>query len=204
MRRMITGKLIEWIKSLKDKIHQNGNTTEIGGNVEVDGDLQVNSSILDSDGDEAIDIGTSDISIHKNVNVGSVDEPENLFVSGEFSVKSHKDLHTITITEEMYNEFIYAYEIPSSLIKLNTPTEIIIPNTLTHINEAFRIQSNNAKICVLCGSLSSVNFDEVINACELGYSASMSNYIDIFLNTDNYSIFITDYIILIGKHEEVL
>lgn len=39
MRRLIPTKLIEWIKSLKNHIAQNGNTTEIGGHLEVDGGI---------------------------------------------------------------------------------------------------------------------------------------------------------------------
>lgn len=46
MRRMITGKLIEWIKSLKEKVVQNGNTTEVGGNLEVDGTIKSNSGLV--------------------------------------------------------------------------------------------------------------------------------------------------------------
>lgn len=71
---------------------------EFGDDVEIDGNLKVNSkatfeddvtikgSINDSNGDEAIDIGTSDVSIHKNVNIGSVSKPEDLFVSGEAQI----------------------------------------------------------------------------------------------------------------------
>lgn len=42
MLRMIAQKFIDWIKSLFSFIHQNGNTTEIGGNLEVDGNAVIN------------------------------------------------------------------------------------------------------------------------------------------------------------------
>lgn len=86
MRRMITSKLVAWVKSLFNHIAQNGNTTEIGGNLEVDGNVQINQSITDSEGNEAIDIGTEDVSVHKNLNVGSTDEEEDAFISGDLAV----------------------------------------------------------------------------------------------------------------------
>lgn len=54
MRRMISQKLISWIKSLKEILIHNTttNTTELGGNVEIDGDLKLEgiSAIKDKDG----------------------------------------------------------------------------------------------------------------------------------------------------------
>lgn len=50
MRRMIPTKLIDWIKSLKDKFIHNSetNTLEVGGNLEVDGNVQVNGEYISS------------------------------------------------------------------------------------------------------------------------------------------------------------
>lgn len=75
------------LESLEGQIIGTKDGIEFGKDVEVDGNLKVNSSITDSEGNEAIDIGTEDLSIHKNVNIGSVAEPENLFVSGEITNK---------------------------------------------------------------------------------------------------------------------
>lgn len=80
MRKLIP---ITWYEKIKKIFHIDGTKATFGGDVEVDGDLQVNGSINDIDGDEAIDVGTNDLSIHKNVNIGDVEEPEDLFVSGD-------------------------------------------------------------------------------------------------------------------------
>ena len=52
MRRMIAQKFVNWIKSLFEKVHQEGNTTEFGGNIEVDGKVKINelSDIVGIDG----------------------------------------------------------------------------------------------------------------------------------------------------------
>lgn len=44
MKRMISTKAAQTAEGIKDHIKQNGNTTEFGGNVEIDGNLIVNGS----------------------------------------------------------------------------------------------------------------------------------------------------------------
>ena len=67
MRRMIPSKLIDWIKSLKDKFIHNSetNTTEFGGNIEVDGNAQVNGRLVIES--EPIDLFSAlSISVNEN------------------------------------------------------------------------------------------------------------------------------------------
>lgn len=67
MRRMIPTKFVEWIKSLFEKVQQNGNTTEVGGNLEVDGNVVVNGAenIVDKEGHSIIPSGGTKLYKHK-------------------------------------------------------------------------------------------------------------------------------------------
>lgn len=198
MRRMITGKLIEWIKSLKDKIHQNGNTTEIGGNVEVDGDLQVNSSILDSEGDEAIDIGTSDISIHKNVNVGSIDEPEDLFVSGKITQKP-QNIEYINVQESWYDENEAVYIIPQDEIPMNTPFALNT-SSLSHSDSVVRISSSHKKILIFTNDIWD-SIDSYLSTYGSGFDRDGDFVIELLLDWV-FSIYITNNLMIIGRGTE--
>lgn len=50
------------------------------------GDLVLDGEILDANGNSAIDVGTSDVTISKNVNIGNTGSTKDLYVSGDLSV----------------------------------------------------------------------------------------------------------------------
>lgn len=50
------------------------------------GDLVLDGEILDANGNSAIDVGTSDVTISKNVNIGNTGSTKDLYVSGKLEV----------------------------------------------------------------------------------------------------------------------
>lgn len=98
MRRMISGKLITWIKSLFDKLifNKSKNQVEIGTDVEIDGDIKVNGAenLTDKDGNP-LDLGGTKLYKH-SVQVHPIGAPEDI----------HEDFDILlTKRETEYNGF---------------------------------------------------------------------------------------------------
>lgn len=153
------------LESLRDFIFGNKekNSVEIGVNLEVDGNLQINSSILDSEGNEAIDVGTEDLSIHKNVNIGSVDEEEDLFVSGNLFLKSLSNLK-----DSNGNELVSQEEF-----------DIVIQDEsgLT-INKVYAKAKRHGNLLILVGAITIANETEAqIARHNIGFDISLSDEI---------------------------
>ena len=89
--------LVQYVDSIKDFINQNENITEIGGNLEVDGTLQVNSNI-----------NTLDMSVSGELSLPSTSNL--IFEDGStFGGSSKIYLHTIKLTQNAKTATIIIY-----------------------------------------------------------------------------------------------
>lgn len=113
---------------------------EFGSDLEIDGDLQVNGSINDSNGNEAIDVGTSDVSISKNVNIGDSENHKDLYVSGAINGVENPSVkpiywHSCTfkrITSSETDTLIFYYDF---IILNNDPTPLTLDAFMSWLGE---------------------------------------------------------------------
>lgn len=130
MRRMISQKLIEWIKSIKNHLVQNGNKTEVGGDLEVDGDVQVNSGLAVN--------GTTDLDILQLENLSKIQDKDGHPIGKDLedAVSGNNEM-TITFTEDDWDEDEQAYV--KHLEFNNTYIYIVFDGTPVHEESNFII-----------------------------------------------------------------
>lgn len=86
MRRMIPSKLIDWIKSLKDKFIHNSetNTLEVGGNLEVDGTLKASGGEeVITDVQAVIDEGNPQLNLKQGNTIVNITDMNPILANGE-------------------------------------------------------------------------------------------------------------------------
>ena len=101
MRRMIPNKLIDWVKNIKDKIFHNEetNTTEIGGNVEVDGTLKVSGGEeVITDIQAVIDEGNPQLNLKQGETIVNITDMNPILANGEKIEDVSFNIEDIAIT----------------------------------------------------------------------------------------------------------
>lgn len=84
MRKMIPSKFIAWIKKLFKHINQDGNTTEIGGNLEVDGVLKASGGEeVITDIQAVIDEGNPQLNLKQGETIVNITDINPLLANGE-------------------------------------------------------------------------------------------------------------------------
>lgn len=128
MKVMVSQENRDWINEVSEKVIQNGNLTEIGGNAEVDGNLAVNGT-LTNNGKTLLNTGS----------LKTLFGNQNIVGSGNIDLYRH----VVEATSGTLNAAFMFTIISSKNIKIDSLTDLktVLGNTFTYQVTGF--ESNN-------------------------------------------------------------